>query len=76
LHSCADSTPLLLLAAENKYDEVLQYVHPDVEMVNTMCPINPQPDSGVSTLTGANQVRLRLQTPADHHIMSSAADFC
>jgi hypothetical protein len=45
-----------LLLAENDYNEVLQYFHPDVVMVNTVCPVDPQHDSGVSTLTGAEQV--------------------
>lgn len=41
--------------AENKYDEVAQYCQPDVVMVNTVCPIDPQPDSGVSTLKGVKE---------------------
>ena len=41
--------------AENNYDEVAQYCQPDVVMVNTVCPINPQPDSGVSTLKGVKE---------------------
>ena len=46
--------------AENNYDEVAQYCQPDVVMVNTVCPVDPQPDSGVSTLKGVKEASQQL----------------
>jgi hypothetical protein len=62
--------------AENNYDEVAQYCQPDVVMVNTVCPVDPQPDSGVSTLKGVKEASQGPHLLVRNSIITAAESRC
>lgn len=56
-----------LLHAGKRFEEVRQYLQPDVVIVNTVHPFNPQPNTGVSTLTGVDEARHHLTQLCTEH---------